>query len=64
MDGNPENTTEYVLTGIHSKYTVSANSETLSREADIVVINNFINNLAEVALTIASRESDSNEVDQ
>ena len=62
MAGNPENTTEYVLTGIPPAYTVSANLET--GEADRIMIRNLINTLADVALSIASRESDSGEVKQ
>jgi hypothetical protein len=62
MAGNPENTNKDVLTGIHSPYTVSANPEPELREADKIMINNLLNTLAEVALSIASRESDSTEV--
>ena len=62
MAGNPENTTKDVLTGIHPAYTVSANPEAEMGEADKIMIREFLNTLAEVSLSIASRESDSNEV--
>jgi hypothetical protein len=47
-----EENKENVLTPIHPSYTVSATNS----EVDKVMINNFINTLAEIALSIATRE--------
>ena len=44
------------LTGINPEYTVSAANEPETSEVDKVMIDHFINKLAEVALNIASRE--------
>ena len=52
VEESPENTGENVLTPIQPSYTVSATNG----EVDRVIINNFINTLAEIALSIASRE--------
>jgi hypothetical protein len=48
----PENNHGNALTPIHSSYTVSATNG----EVDKVIIKNFINALAEIALSVASRE--------
>jgi hypothetical protein len=48
----PENNGEKSLTCIPPSYTVSATNG----EVDKVMVNNFINTLAEIALSIASRE--------
>ena len=62
MVENPEEKQGDVLTCIHSAYTVSANLEKETREADKIMINDLVNTLADVALSIASRESESDEV--
>ena len=54
--GNPEERYENVLTGIHTSYTVSATPET-SSEIEELMIRNFLDTLAEVALSIASRKN-------
>lgn len=41
------------LTGIHSKYTMPANSS--EGEVEKLMINEFIKNLAEVSVAVASR---------
>ena len=51
-EGFPENKDGKALTPIHPSYTVSATNG----EIDKVMIRNFINTLAEVALSVASRE--------
>ena len=51
----PEKGNENVLAGIPCSYTVSATHET-SSEIDELMIRNFLNTLAEVALSIASRK--------
>ena len=48
----PESSEEKALTPIRHLYTLSATNG----EVDKVIINNFINTLAEIALSIASRE--------
>jgi hypothetical protein len=48
----PEENKENALTPILPSYTVSATNS----EVDKVIINNFINTLAEIALSIASRK--------
>jgi hypothetical protein len=52
VDGFPENGGEKSLTPIQPSYTVSATNG----EVDKVMINNFINTLAEIALSVASRK--------
>ena len=47
-----ENNEDNLLTGIQPSYTVSGTHD----EVEILMINNFLNTLAEVALSIASRE--------
>lgn len=57
---NPENispkTDENVLTGIHDAYTVSATNETENSEIDELMIKTFLETLAEISLSIASRK--------
>ena len=53
--GNPEERYENVLTGIPTSYTVSATYED-SREINELMIKNFLNTLADIALSIASRK--------
>ena len=58
MPGNHDNNDENVLTGIHPAYTVSATPESESSEVDKIMIDNFLHTLAEVSLSIASRNSE------
>ncbi len=57
---NPENispkTDENVLTGIHDAYTVSATSDTETNEVDELMIKSFLQTLADISLSIASRK--------
>lgn len=48
---------ENSLTGIPSAYTLAAtqNDPEIESEADMIIISNFINTLAEIALAVASR---------
>ena len=46
----PENSDKILLTGIHNSYTVYG-----THEVDELMIKHFLNTLAEVALSIASR---------
>ncbi|MFC1917232.1 hypothetical protein ACFLXH_01075 [Chloroflexota bacterium] len=55
MDKNPEEESENVLTGIPSSYTVSATHEDTS-EIDEIMIKHFLETLADIALSIASRK--------
>jgi len=47
---------EKVLTSIHGTYTLS-NTEEHYNEVDRLIVKNFLNTLAEIALAIASRKS-------
>ena len=55
----PENispkTDENVLTGIHNAYTVSATNETETGEMNEIIVKNFLETLAEISLSIATR---------
>ena len=51
-DKFPEKTGEDVLTGIHDAYTVSGTND----EVEALMVKNFLNILAEVALAVALRE--------
>ena len=53
---NNENNTRNVLTCIHAKYTLAGQNETGKLEQ--VIVNNFLNTLAEIAIDIVSRETD------
>jgi hypothetical protein len=52
----PENISPKALTSIHEMYTLSATDGHYLSEIDILVIKHFLETLAEVALTIASRK--------
>ncbi len=47
---------ENVLTGIHDAYTVFATNETENNEIDELMIKTFLETLAEISLSIASRK--------
>lgn len=55
----PENispkTDENVLTGIRNAYTVSATNETETGEMNEIIVKNFLETLAEISLSIATR---------
>ena len=51
-DRFPENTGEGMLTCIHDAYTVSGTND----EVEALIVKNFLNILAEVALAVALRE--------
>ena len=52
-----ENQEEKALTCIHPAYTLSDTPEPESTETESLIVNNFLNALAEVALSIASRKN-------
>ena len=52
----PEDSSENVLTGIHSPYTMADNPEPESDEMNNLIVKEFINTLAEVSISIASRK--------
>ena len=52
-----EKTPDQALTCIHDAYTLADTPD----EADALIIKNFLNTLAEIALAIASRESSNSE---
>ena len=52
----PENNAENVLTCIHSAYTVVDTNNPESEEMNELIVKNFIDTLAEVSLSIASRK--------
>ena len=54
-NNNPKNNLGQVLTSIHGAYTLSNTPEDL--KVDKITINNFLETLAEIALSIASRKS-------
>jgi hypothetical protein len=47
------------LTSIHSTYTLAATDKTESNEMDNVIIRHFIETVAEISLSIASRKQGS-----
>ena len=51
---NNENNTRNVLTCIHAKYTLAGQKDSLEN----MMVNNFLNTLAEIAIDIVSRETD------
>jgi len=53
-----KNKREDVLTGIPFAYTVSATPESESSEVDEIMIREFLQTLAEISLSIASRNSE------
>ncbi len=59
---NRENYEENALTCIRSPYTLSNTPEPDSNETESLIVRNFLNTLAEIALSIASRKNgDSNQ---
>jgi len=50
-----ENKRPYVLTCIHDAYTLSTTQDDDPSEVDKVIIDNFLQTLAEIALTVAFR---------
>ena len=54
--GNNENFCPDVLTGIHPSYTVVRQETGGTGELEELMVSHFLNTLAEVALSIASRE--------
>jgi len=53
-ENSPDNC-EKVLTSIHGKYTLP-NTEEYCSKVDELTVKNFLNNLAEVALSVAHRK--------
>ena len=53
---NTEKTNENVLTGIRDAYTVSATTETESSEVNKLMIKTFLETLADISLSIATRK--------
>ena len=51
---------EKVLTSIHQTYTLP-NTEEHYNEVDRLIVKNFLNTLAEIALAVASRKSKEND---
>ena len=58
---NPENISPDPLTRIHDPYTLFATPVGLTA-ADEVIVQNFLQTLAEVALAVAARKSNAQEV--
>ena len=58
---NPENISPSPLTRIHDPYTLFATPAGLP-EADAVIVQHFLQTLVEVALAVAARKSNSQEV--
>ncbi len=54
---NPENQEEKALTCIRSAYTLFDTPEPDSNETESLMVKNFLNTLAEIALSIASRKN-------
>ena len=55
-ENNAESDGDPLLTSIHGTYTLS-NTEEHYNEVDRLIVKNFLNTLAEIALAIASRKS-------
>ncbi len=53
---NINNNDKNLLTRIHNAYTVGDNNDPETEEMNNLIVKNFINTLAEVSLSIASRE--------
>ena len=53
---NPENNDNRLLTGIHHAYTVGDTTDLETEEMNELIIKDFINTLAKVSLSIASRK--------
>ena len=58
---NPENISPDLLTRIHDPYTLFATPAGITA-ADEVIVQNFLQTLAEVALAVAARKSNAQEV--
>jgi hypothetical protein len=58
---NPENISPDPLTRIHDPYTLFATPAGIP-EADAVIVQNFLQTLAEVALAVAARKDNAQEV--
>ena len=54
---NREDNEEKALTCIHPSYTLSDTPEPDSNETESLIVKNFLNTLAEIALSIASRKN-------
>ncbi len=54
---NREDYEEKALTCIHPSYTLSDTPEPDSNETESLIVKNFLNTLAEIALSIASRKN-------
>ena len=55
---NRENYEEKALTCIHPSYTLSDTQDENASEVDRLMIKHFLNTLAEVAMTVASRNGE------
>ena len=53
----PKNQDKQALTCIHPAYTLSDTPESDSNETESLIMKNFLNTLAEIALSIASRKN-------
>jgi len=60
-DKNSENNRLNVLTRIHPSYTLSDTPEPDSNETESLILKNFLNTLAEVSISIASRNGEKNQ---
>ncbi len=52
---NPENKGQNLLTCIGSAYTLASHTEPNANEADMLMTKHFLETLAEIALSVASR---------
>ena len=52
-----ENQAEKALTCIHAAYTLSDTPEPEPNETESLIVNNFLNTLAEISLSISSRKN-------
>ena len=55
-----DNNDQDVLTGIGSLYTLSATDDDENEELDRIIVKDFLNTLAEIALAVASRNQEEN----
>ena len=60
-DKNSENNRLNVLTRIHRSYTLSDTPEPDSNETESLILKNFLSTLAEVSISIASRNGEKNQ---
>ena len=61
-DNKSSSNLEEVLTSIRNTYTLSTTPDQNAGEAENIMIENFLQTLAEVALTIASRKAGSHSI--